>query len=245
VLPGAPDGVYQARFIVSEGGNDHPMASPWITIVVDPNYGEIDGDATWSTDRVMSGSIHIHPGARLTIDPGVRVTVARAIDLATGEGLSITVRSGGSIVVSPGSVVQPVGWRADARAGEDWDYWAGIVVEGAATICGGVIRGASRGIAAMPGSDVTVRDARIEANRTGVHACGVGVEPVIDATRFVGCARYGIKEDAGAVPVVTDCTFERNTSDYYDTTLTVVAAEDIDLLEPGVNHGNRSAGETP
>jgi hypothetical protein len=245
VLPGAPDGVYQARFLVREVGTDHPMASPWITIVVDPNYGEIEGDATWSTDRVMTGSIHVHPGARLTIGPGVHVTVARAIDRATGEGLSITVRSGGSIVLSPGSVVQPVGWRSDARAGEDWDYWAGMVVEGTATISGGVIRGALRGIAAMPGSEVTLRDSCIEACRTGVHACGVVVEPVIDATRFVDCARYGIKEDAGSVPVVTNCTFERNTSDYYDTELTVVAAEDIDLLEPGRNHGNRSAGGPP
>jgi hypothetical protein len=245
VLPGASDGVYKARFLVSEAGNDHQVASPWITIGVDPNYGEIEGDETWSTDQVMTGSILIHPGARLTLSPGVRVTVARAIDLATGEGLSITVRSGGSIVLSPGSVVQPVGWRADTQAGEGWDYWAGILVEGTATIGGGAIRGALRGVAAMPGSDVTLQDARIEGCRTGVHAFGDGVGPAIEATRFVGCVRYGIKEDAGAVPVVTDCTFERNASDYYDTELTVVAAEDIDVLEPGGNRGNRSAGGTP
>ena len=244
-LPDAPDGVYQARFIVSEVGSDQPMTSPWFTIVVDRNYGEIDGDVVWSTDQVMTGSIVIKPGARLTVASGVRVSVARAIDPATGEGLSISVEPGGTLVLSPGAIVQPIGWQPDAPAGAAWVYWAGIVVEGTAAVTGGAIRGAARGVVAMPGSNVTVRDARIEACRTGVHAVGVGVEPEINATWFVGCARYGIKEDEGAVPVVTDCVFDRNTYDYYDTVLTAIAAEDIDVLQPGHNHGNRSGGGTP
>ncbi len=135
---------------------------------------------------------------------------------------------------------------ADARAGEDWDYWAGIVVEGTATISGGTIRGALEG---------NRRHLRFRRDACGTHVskraarafmpAGRSSSRSIDATGFVGCAWYGIKEDAGAVPVVTDCAFERNTSDYYDTALTAVAAEDIDLLEPGANHGNRSAGGTP
>jgi hypothetical protein len=244
-LPVAPDGVYQVRFIVSEAGSDHPMASSWYTIVVDHNYGEINGDVVWTTDQVMTGSIVIKPGARLTIADGVHVSVVRAVDPATGVGLSISVRPGATLVMSPGSIVQPVGWLSEAEVGEGWDYWAGIVVEGTAIIDGGTIRGATRGVAALPGSDVVLQVALVEACRTGVHAYGTGVEPAIDRTSFVGCSRYGIKEDAGAAPVVTDCAFARNTCDYYDTALTAVVAEDIDLLEPGRNHGNRSAGGTP
>ena len=244
-LPDAPDGVYQARFVVSEVGNDRLMTSPGFTIVVDRNYGEIDGDVVWSTDQVMTGSIVINPGASLTIADEVRISVARAIDPATGEGLSISVKPGGTLVLSQGAIVQPIGWQSDAPVGAAWVYWAGIVVEGTATVTGSAIRGAARGVAAMAGSDVTVRGARIEACRTGVHAYGAGVEPVIDATWLVGCTRYGIKEDAGAAPVVTDCVFDRNAYDYYDTALTAIATEDIDALEPGRNHGNRSAGGTP
>jgi hypothetical protein len=92
---------------------------------------------------------------------------------------------------------------------------------------------------------MAMQAARVEACRTGVHAYGTAVEPAIDRTSFVGCVRYGIKEDAGAAPVVTDCVFERNTCDYYDTALTAIAAEGIDLLEPGLNHGNRSVGGVP
>lgn len=244
-LPEAPDGVYQVRFIVSEAGSDRPMTSDWSTIVVDRNYGEIDGDVIWTTDQVMTGTIVVHPGARLTIAEGVRVSVSHAVDPATGAWLSIGVEPGGTLLVSPGSVVQPLGWLPDTGAGEGWDYWAGIVVEGMATIDGGTIRGATRGVTALPGSGVMLQDARVEACRTGVHAYGAGVAPAIDRTAFVGCFRYGIKEDAGAAPVVTGCVFARNTYDYYDAILSTVAAEEINLLAPGLNHGNRSVGGTP
>jgi hypothetical protein len=244
-LPEAPDGVYRVRFIVSEAGSDQPMTSDWYAIVVDRNYGEIDGDVVWTTDQVMTGSIVVKAGARLTIADGVIVSVAHGTDPATGAGFSIGVAPGGTLVVSPGGTVQPVGWLSETTAGEGWEYWAGIVVVGTATIDGGTIRGATRGVAALPGSSVVLQGARVEACRTGVHTYGTGVEPAIDRTSFVGCSRYGIKEDEGAAPVVTDCRFARNTCDYYDSALTAVVAEDIDLLEPGFNHGNRSVGGAP
>jgi hypothetical protein len=244
-LPNAPVGVYRARFVISEARSERPMNSDWFPIVVDPNFHEIDADVVWTNDLVIPGSIVVHSGARLTIADGVHVLVASAIDPATGAGLSISVEPGGTLVVSAGSVVQPVGWLPDTGIGEGWDYWAGIMVGGTATINGGTIRGATRGVTALPGSGVVLQAARIEACRTGVHAYGTGVEPAIDTTSFVGCVWYGIKEDAGAAPVVTGCLFTRNTCDYYDSALTSVVAEDIDLLEPGLNHGNRSVGGTP
>jgi hypothetical protein len=221
------------------------MSSDWYPIVVDPDFREIDGDVVWTTDLVIPGSIVVHSGARLTIAGGVSVSVASAVDPATGAGLSISVEPGGTLVLAPGSVVQPVGWLPDIGIGDGWEYWAGIMVEGTALIDGGTIRGATRGITALPGSGVVLHAARVEGCRTGVHAYGIGVAPAIEETSFVDCGWYGIKEDAGAAPVVTGCLFERNTCDYYDSELTSVVAEDIDLLEPGLNHGNRSAGGTP
>lgn len=244
-IPGAPDGVYQIRYIVHEAGNTRLQTSPWCVINVDRNYGEITGDVEWATDQVMSGSIVILGGARLRIAGGVRITVVRAIDPVTGGALTITVRPGGTLELAPGSVVQPMDWKAGEQAGNGWEYWGGIMAEGVVSVISGTIRGAIRGVTATSGSSVTLQGASIEQCRTGVHAIGDGADPAIDGTRFIGSARYGIKEDAGASPVVTNCVFDSNTYDYYDEVLTVVDAVGINALPPGSNSGNESSGASP
>jgi hypothetical protein len=241
----APDGVYQVRYTVSEAGNSRTQTSAWCVIKVDRNYGEIAGDFTWDTDQVMSGSVVIMGGARLRIADGVRISVVDSVDPVTGGPLTITVRPGGTLTLAPGCSIQPARWDAGTQAGNGWQYWGGIMAEGTLNVISASIRGAIRGITAVSGSSVTLQGALLERCRTGVHALGAGADPVIVATLFLANARYGIKEDDGASPVVTNCLFDANTYDYYDEALTVVDSEDIDNLPPGANFGNESSRSSP
>jgi hypothetical protein len=243
VLPAAPDGAYQVRFVVRELPSGRVSRSPSLPLRVDRSCGEIDGEEVWTGGQVVTGPITINAGGRLTIDAGATVWVSDAGDPASGSpGIAITVRPGGTLVLRPGCVLQPLGWRPEEPVAAGW---AGIVVEGTALVEGAIIRGAARAVAALAGSTTALRDALVDGCRTGVHAVGPGVEPVVERTRFSRSTRYGIKEDDGASPIVVDCTFDGNTVDYYDTVLTAVPAGEIDSLEPGRNHGNRSGGVTP
>jgi len=246
----APDGTYQVRWTVDESvGGEYPP-SPWAIIKVDRAYGEITGDSEWLNDLTMGGSVAILSGGRLRIGDGVKVRVANAIDPVTGGPLAITVYPGGTLDLAPGSLIEPDGWRTGAQAGIGWEYWAGILAEAesvgnVATVrIAGTIRGALRGVTVCSGADVRIEEASIEQCRTGVHAIGQGADPFIDRSAFTANARYGIKEDLGASPIVASCVFDANTYDYYDDVLTAVDAEGINGLRPE-NFGNASAGGSP
>lgn len=73
----------------------------------------------------------------------------------------------------------------------------------------------------------------------GIHV--YGGTPTIDGCQFIDCSFYGIKEDAGGNPVVTNCTFTHTADsayvgDYYDQELTILAPDELNTL-PG-NSGN-------
>jgi hypothetical protein len=237
-IPGAPDGDYEIRFIISEAGNAELQNSPWCRIIVDQNCDVITDNVEWTEDLVMSGPIVILSGGSLRVADGVHVSVVQ------GSDLTITVRPGGTLVLSPSSVFQPMHWQAGQVPGTSWQYWSGIIAEGNVLVTSGTIRGAIRGVTATSGSNVTIQGASFEQCRTGVHAIGAGANPTIKEARFIANARYGIKEDLGASPVVTYCVFDANTYDYYDEELTVVDAEGINTLSPG-NTGNTSSGGSP
>jgi hypothetical protein len=250
-IPDAPDGVYQIRFLIDEVGNDVHQSTPTYTVRVDRNYDEISGLVEWTSDLVVSGSIVIQSGATLRVAENVQVTVARVVELGPegdplpGGSPTITVRAGGRLELCPGSAFQPMHWQAGQQPGSGWEYWGGLVAEGHVLVTSGAIRGAIRGVTAISGSSVILLGAWIERCRTGMHAIGSTAHPVISASRFISNARYGIKEDSGASPVVTDCVFESNTCDYYDEELTVVEAWGINALAPGNNFGNTSSEGMP
>jgi hypothetical protein len=242
-VPGAPDGAYRIRYLVSEAGNPEPQASPEYTIVVDRNCDVIDHAVVWNQYRLMTGSVIIRDGGSLL------VTKDALVDVAQMGSLTITVRPGGRLELEPGSVFQPKYWQPGEQPGAGWECWGGIVADESAggkvasLRVAGAIRGALRGVTVHSGADARIEGASIEQCRTGVHAIGAGAEPVIDHTQFTGSARYAIKEDLGASPLVTYCEFAANTYDYYDEVLTVVDAEGVNGLRPE-NSGNISVGGT-
>jgi hypothetical protein len=243
-IPAAPNGTYQFHFIVSEDGNAELQSSLGYTIALDPNCYVIDEPTEWNQYRLMTGSVVVLDGGSLRVTKDTLVEVVRA------GSLTITVRPGGGLEVEPGSVFQPQNWQPEQRPGTGWRYWGGIVAEEsaggkAATVrIAGTIRGALRGVTVNSGADATIEGASIEWCRIGVHAVGPGADPIIAHTRFSDSARYGIKEDLGASPLVTYCEFAANTYDYYDDVLTVVGAEGINAVRPG-NSGNISVGGSP
>jgi hypothetical protein len=251
-IPGAADGMYKYRFVVSESGNPNLQYGPWGSIKQSVNSSVINTPEQWNTDQILSGSIVILSGGSLRIGEGVHVT---AVDIGerTPEGRpipggspSITVRDGGSLELLPGSAIRPTGWNPDVKPSEGWNYWGGIYADtgGTVSITSATICGAIRGVIALQDSSVAISDSRIVQCRTGVHALGLRANPVIDATFFIECERYGIKEDSGASPIVTDCVFSGNSFAYYDKDLLAIDAEEINSLSPE-NHGNVASEVTP
>jgi hypothetical protein len=243
VFPVGPDGIYQCRLIVEEDGSSVVQYGASFRLNVSWTSGEISGHETWATNQVLSGSLTILSGASLTLAPGVIITVANVVELVGGRprpdgSPTITVEKEGTLVLGDGVVIQPTGWRQGTTPEVEWQYWGGIYAGGTLQAGSAIIRGAIRGVIALAGSTVTLQGTRFEQNRTGVHAYGSGADPVISGAVFSESARYGIKEDAGASPIVTSSAFMGNTYDYYDTQLTVVDAEGINGLSPLRNSGN-------
>jgi hypothetical protein len=248
LLAGQPDGVYTGRFIIQEAGNSAPTYSDAFTVMVDVNAGQISHDEVWASNTTLTTSLEILRGAALTIAPNVQITVARveefteAGDPPPGGSPRIIVEPGARLFVQDGSSIAALGWREGSHPGLDWMYWGGIYARdhaqveiGAATLAG-----ARRGLITLPGSAVKATGSRILGCGIGVHA--LGSSPRLSGVIFTGNQRYGIKEDAEAAPVVTDCEFSANTYDYYDEEMTVVGAAGIDALDPH-NHGNTPAAQ--
>ncbi len=252
VFPGSVEGLYQFRFIVNETGNADTQTSPWFDVLVSMTSGEITGNEVWTSNHILAGMVTIRSGASLEIAAGVQVTVIDMFDstpgpyIVPGGGIGIVVEPGGRLQMDPGSILQPTGWTEGTEPGSGWVYWQGIIGQGEVALTSAMIRGALRGVVATGGSTVTITGASFIACRTGVHAIGVGANPVIGSSSFIASDRYAIKEDDGAVPVVTDSDFSENTYDYYDAELTVVDAEGINVLTPpGTNSGNSSLTPSP
>jgi hypothetical protein len=251
-VPGAADGLYKYRFVVSESGNSNPQYSPWGEIYLSAHSDEISGNVVWYTNQILTSSLIILPNSSLGLAEGVQVTVADNGEFTPeGEPIpgavhSITIYSGGKLDLLPGSAIRPAGWDPDVKPSEGWNYWGGIYADtgGTVSITSATICGAIRGVIALAGSSVTISDSRIIQCRTGVHALGDGADPIIDSTFFIECARYGIKEDSGGSPIVTDSVFSGNSYAYYDEDLLAIDAEEINSLSPE-NHGNVTSEVTP
>jgi hypothetical protein len=237
------DGTYRIRFVIVEEGTRELPISPEYLITLDQDFNMIAGPVVWSRPMLLSAPVVIKDGGALLVTGQAEVSVT------PGDSITLTVRPGGSLQLETGGIFQPQDWMAGQQPGNHWGYWGGIVAaesqggRSARVVICGMLRGAVRGVTAMSASDVTIQGATVEQCRTGVHAIGADADPIIDRTSFIANARYGIKEDLDASPVVTDCRFDSNTYDYYDEDLTVMDAAGINDL-PG-NSGNTSAEAMP
>jgi hypothetical protein len=115
----------------------------------------------------------------------------------------VTVPAGKKLTIAPGARIS-----ADRKTG------SGIIVYGTLEADGCVISGAERGVVVAPGGKAVLRGATLTDNGTGLHALGV-CDVRIEDCAIIGNDVYGVKEDAGARPVLDRNRFSENLHDYY------------------------------
>jgi len=206
------------------GGTSIPLT----VTVQDTQEGTLWGNEVWHGDHTVLGVVVVPPGMSLTIGSG---TVSFQGDLGAGFGQGITVQ--GDLQVAGGVTLEPAAGQSQG--------WGTVLVEGTAEIgaSGGsavTIERADRGIAADAGSAVTLVNTTLMKNLTGIQV--VGTQKVsITGCSITGNTVYGIKEDSGGRPTVTNTTIKGNFRDYYQWDGGLLTIMQINAL--GKNSGNQ------
>ncbi len=205
--------------------NDGGVSIDTVTVTVtNTSAGTLYLDETWSGKMAITGEVIVPAGLTLAITAGTQVTVS--------PGASLMVR--GKLVIAGAAGNEVLFQAADGVLGS----WRGIILDHSAqasSIVYATIRQAVRGVAAIS-SPLTVHNTTFDQNETGLHAYEAA--PVVESSAFTNNFHYGIKEDAGGNPVVTDCSFSGNgVAPYYDEEETEISVERLNQL--GVNRGNR------
>ncbi len=216
-------GAYTATLMVTDNDGGIGKAQVRIT-VTNTSAGALYLDETWSGKMAVTGEVIVPANRTLTITAGTQVTVSPGAGLTVQGKLIIAGESGREVLFQ-------------AATGETGS-WKGIILKRgaqASSIAYATIRHAIRGVAAIE-SPLTMQYTTLDRNEIGLHAFGSA--PVIDHSFITNSTYYGIKEDAGANPVVTDCVFGGNgAGDYYDELEEIIPIGRLNEL--GSNRGNR------
>jgi alpha-tubulin suppressor-like RCC1 family protein len=182
--------------------------------------GQLYANETWSGTYTLTGDIFVPSGVTLTLKPG----------------MCLKVKSGAGIVVEGELLIQDPAkaTTVDSINGKA-ELWKGIKFtgNGRCNINGLVISHAEQGIVTAGSGNIVVKNSDFIDNLVGLH-CLNGVV-AIDGCIFSGNVYYGIKEDKGCSPIVTNCSFLSNGMHYYDQERLKLTAEQ---LNTGSNSGN-------
>lgn len=199
--------------------------------------GRLYMDEVWSDVHRIYGDVTVPAGIKLTIQAGTQIIIdGIAGDTNYFNGLIIK----GSLEVQTGAVFDAInretgeGLIVNFGDGSGDDGWKGIIIEGTALLDGATFRHAFRALAIKDAAQATISNCIFEENYVGIHV--YGSHPVIDNTQFINHLWYGIKEDQGGRPVVTNCGFSGNEMDYYLDRAAEITINELNRL-PG-NSGN-------
>jgi hypothetical protein len=186
--------------------------------------GPLYADEYWSGVNYVRGDIIIPAGITLEIMPGTEVIVSG--DPLYGYDQRITVQ---------GRLIAGAGSNFHIEDGIT-DLWNGIYADNEANMTGVSISDAARGMTITRNANATIENCNFINNRTGVHVVG-NTTIRINNSHFNGNTRYGIKEDAGGRPRITNCGFGDNFYDYYGESDTIMTIEELNAITG--NSGNR------
>lgn len=192
--------------------------------------GPLYSDEKWSGEHEITGDVIVPPNLTLTILPGTSITV-RGLPVEGGSNHGLIVE--GSLRIGDEASSEQVSIRLDENG---TGYWKGLYITGDAVIHNLLLEDAERGITAVGNSSVLVNNSLFRNNKVGLHI--YGSTPEIRETVFENNLLYGIKEDNGGRPLVSNCLFAGNGIDYYHQELTGITMEELNSI--GENHGNRS-----
>jgi hypothetical protein len=187
--------------------------------------GSLYMNETWSGEWHTYGNVTVPARITLTISPGTRVIIDNNPDTGYNNALIIQ----GTLNVQNGVSIDSGNYNLQSN-------WKGIIVTGQAELQGATITHALRGLLIGNTAYVTVTDCNFIDNYVGIHV--YGTNPVITGTQFTDNQWYGIKEDQGGKPVVTNCGFSENEVDYYQDKVTEITIDELNQI-PG-NSGNHN-----
>jgi hypothetical protein len=158
-------------------------------------------------------------GVTLTLKAGTRIDFTGYYKILVNGKIIINGTTGNPVMIG-GSI-----------------YWNGIRIEQAdpgSLIQGAVIQKSSVGLV-IYNSAAQVIDSTFSNNDIGLHI--VHSNPVVQNCIFQNNSIYGIKEDDGAAPSTTGCSFLNNgAADYYDDKLGIISVDTLN--QQGENRDN-------
>jgi hypothetical protein len=181
---------------------------PLTVSVLDTQEGALLAPETWTGDHLVTGVVSAN-NFPLTIAPSTNVHFQG--DLADGFGQGITA----STLLTIGDNT-----RFASVAGQT-QGWGTIQILGNGTVGQATIQAADRAISIGGSGTTTLTGTLLENNATGIQIVGNGAQAssqpavTISGATITGNSVYGVKEDAGARPVLTNSTIQGNFRDYY------------------------------
>ncbi len=205
-------------------GNSTPVSL--IVTVQDTQDGTLYVSEDWRGDHKVTGVVVVPPSLTLTIEPNEAVQFQGGLGAGFGQGLDIqgTLNAKDQIIFRQ-ATGQTTGWGT-------------ILIEGSGTAQFGadLIENAERGVAVGGGATATLTGTTLTQNKIGLHLAGVSATSVTGAV-ITGNTVYGIKEDGGGRPVLTNSTVRSNFRNYYSWNGGLLGITEINAL-PG-NSGNQ------
>ena len=203
--------------------NDGGVTTVSTTVKVrNTTQGRLYLNETWSGAHRLVGDVLVPEGLNLTIEEGTQLLID-GIPGDTGYNHALNIE--GSMTATGVDI-----YSSQGKPGS----WHGILIRGKANLDNVTLQHATRGVAALIGSDVTISSSTFRENRLGVHV--YGAFPLIDNSVFLNNSWYGIKEDISGRPTVYDCLFDNNGIDYYTQESTRINIEELNAM--GGNSGN-------
>lgn len=193
--------------------------------VVNTSEGRLFTDEYWSGDHIVTGSITVPDTLKLTLLDGAIVKVET--DAINGYDQTITIAENAELDHEG---------TAKYYSDDPYGNWGGLVINGKADLSSITVENAERGVTINSITDFVIDNSVFANNVTGIHLVKSGTVS-IDNSEFRGNRFYGIKEEKGVDPVVTNSLFTDNGYDYYDTDMTVIDYTKLNQLD--LNSGNR------
>ena len=193
--------------------------------IVNTSEGTLYTDEYWTGPHQILGTVTVPDGLSLSLADSTTV------DIVTGED-----RRDISLIIEPDAELDHLGTSTYQLFDPDLGIlWNGLYVKGTADLSDITVSGAERGVTLANGQDVRISGTSFVNNTIGLHL--IGSSPEITGCEFSGNRFYGLKEDQGSQPVMTDNLFLNNGYDYYDLEQTVISADELNYLDG--NAGNR------
>jgi PKD repeat protein len=206
--------VYTMSLTVTDSGGKSAVMQATVK-VHNTTSGRLYTDEHWSGTHTITGSILVPGGITLYTSPSTEVRVSgNPVD---GYNHRITVE---------GTLLPGTGTSFSMTEGRN-ELWNGLYVRGQAGLSNVTIQNAHFALTITETAEITVTGSVFRNNETGIHI--LGRDSTITGCVFENNSVYAIKEDAGAEPHVTDCTFKNNLYDYYDDERTVISVEKLNL----------------